>query len=331
MKARVIVAKDRVVIDNIPPLEWGKGRDTSFVSSSHLTLNALGENYTYEFLMGICGAAFRFHFNPDWCPSAVDVTAGFDVSKVLFKSLGYDCRLHAIDDQSLDEIKALYKEIIAQINRGIPIVAINLKEVPVWGVITGYLKKRPGIVCRTYFDESPQYSLAEHAPWLSFFIGDKGAPLERTELFLNSLGIAVELASTPAFEQYYSGFNALEKWIEELKRHSLLLKTGDFQEHEVNLTMVYNLMDTRRAAVEYLVMMNLSHSISKGEKIIGNYGNELRLLEDLVRKVLPSYDSGQKEWTPEIINKQVDALTRFLELEKESIGLIEEALKTFVS
>ena len=180
MKAQLTVAKDRVVIDNIPPLEWGKSTDTSFIRSAQLTLNALGENYTYEFLMGICGAAFRFHFNPDWCPSAADVTTGFDLSKVLFKSLGYDCSLHDIDDSSMEDIQALYKEIIEQINRGIPIVAINLKEIPEWGIITGYLKNRPGIVCRTYFDESPQYSLAEHAPWLSFFIGDKGDPLERS-------------------------------------------------------------------------------------------------------------------------------------------------------
>jgi hypothetical protein len=281
--------------------------------------------------MGICGAAFRFHFNPDWCPSAADVSTGFDVSKVLFKSLGYDCRLHAIDDSRLEDIQALYKEIVEQINRGIPIVAINLKEIPVWGVITGYLKSRPGIVCRTYFDESPQYSLAEHAPWLSFFIGDKGDPLKKTELFKNSLGIAAELANTPAFEQYYSGFNAIEKWIDELNRHSLLLKTGSFEEHEVNLTMIYNLMDARRAAVDYLVMMNLSQTISIDEKIIENYRKEVRLLEDLVRNVLPSYDSGQKEWTSDIISKQVDALTRLLRLEKETIVLIEEEFKTFVS
>jgi len=322
--------KDMVFITELPPLEWGKHRDTSFVRSAQLALNALGENYSYDFLMGICGAAFRFHFNADWCPSASDVTTGFDVSKVLFKSLAYDCRLHAIDDQSFDDIKVLYKELIEQINRGIPIVAINLKEIPVWGVITGYLKKQPGILCRTYFDEGSRYSLAEHAPWLSFFIGKKGSSLESHVLYKNSLVIAVELATTSSFEKYNSGFTAFEKWMDELKRHSKLLKAGAFEEHEVNLTMVYNLLDARRAAHEYLVLMNNRHPIQRGKMIKDNYRKELSLLEDLVNTVLPSYDTGQKEWTSDIISKQVDVLRQILDLEKESISWMEEELKTFV-
>jgi len=76
--------------------------------------------------------------------------------------------------------------------------------------------------------------------------------------------------------------------------------------------------------------MNKSQTINSGEKIIDNYRKEVRLLEDLVRKVLPSYDSGQKEWTSDIISKQVNTLSQLLSLEKESIGLIEEELKTFV-
>ncbi len=44
-----------------------------------------------------------------------------------------------------------------------------------------------------------------------------------------------------------------------------------------------------------------------------------------------SVDFGQKEWTSDIISKQVDALTRLLQLEKETIELIEEEFKTFVS
>lgn len=322
--------KDRVIIESIPRMEWGKHRDTSFVRSAQLTLNALGGNYSYEFLMGICGAAFRLHFHPDWCPSAADVTTGFDVSKVLFRSLAYKCKLHTIDDQSFDDIKELYEEIIDQINRGIPIVAINLKEIPVWGVITGYLKNRPGILCRTYFDESAQYSLAEHAPWLSFFIEDKRKSLESQELFQNSLAIAVELARTSSFEQYFGGFNAFEMWINELNRHSLLIRYGAFEEHEVNLTLLYNLLDARRAAVTYLEEMNNKHPLQRGKMIIANYSKVLGLLDELANSELPPYDAGKEKWTPKIIGQQVDVLSQIKDLEKESIAWMEEELKTFV-
>ena len=93
-------------------------------------LNAIGENYSYDFLMGISGAAFRLHFHPDWRPSSADATTGFDVSRVRFNSLGYQCELYKIDDNNFDDIKSLYRKIIEQINLGIPIIAINLKVCP---------------------------------------------------------------------------------------------------------------------------------------------------------------------------------------------------------
>jgi len=135
MKNKIIETNEKLFIDNMPKLEWGKNTDTSFIRSSQLALNALGENYSYDYLMGISGAAFRFHFNTEWCPSASDATTGFDVSKVLFNSLGYKCELVQIDDNSFEDIKSLYHRIIKQINHGIPIVAINLKDWGVWGII----------------------------------------------------------------------------------------------------------------------------------------------------------------------------------------------------
>ena len=100
---------DRIYIENIPRLEWGKNNDISFIKSSQLALNSIGENYSYDFLMGISGAAFRFHFHPDWCPSAGDVTTGFDVPQILFNSLGYENELCKIDDNNFNDIRFLYQ------------------------------------------------------------------------------------------------------------------------------------------------------------------------------------------------------------------------------
>ena len=125
MKSNVKELEDKVFIENIPRLEWGKNTDNSFVRSAQLILNSLGENYSYDFLMSISGAAFRLHIHPDFCPSSSDYTTGFDVSKVLYKSLGYNFELYKIDDNNFEEIKTLYQKIISQVNDGKPIVAIN--------------------------------------------------------------------------------------------------------------------------------------------------------------------------------------------------------------
>lgn len=324
MKTNLIELKEKAFINEIPRLEWGKNTDNSFIRSTQLTLNSLGENYSYDFLMGISGAAFRLHFHPDFCPSSADSTTGFDVSKVLFKSLGYKCELHKIDDNSFEDIKGLYQRIIAQINDCKPIVAINLKVCPEWGIITGYLKDRPGILCRTYFDESEDYSLAEHAPWLSFFIGDKKQSLDKKDLLKNSLVIAVQLARTGSFDDYYSGFSAFKKWIEVLKKYSDSKKK--FDKIEENWTLFNILLDSRRSAHKYLDNCVGLEEIKTGREIIANFKKETIILSDLQASILPNHNSKAKEWTPEILNKQIECLTKALEIEKENIELIENEI-----
>jgi hypothetical protein len=317
MKSKINETNEKVFIENIPRLEWGKNTDNSFIRSCQLALNTLGEDYTYEFLMGISGAAFRLHFHPDWCPSSADATTGFDVSRVLFKSLGYKTELHKINDNNFDDIKDLYQKIIAQINMGIPIVAINLMSHTEWGIITGYLKNKPGILCRTYFDKTDEYTEAERAPWLSFFIGEKNKSQDEASLFKNSLEIAVQLAGTYKFEEYYSGFNAFDKWI-------VLLKVKPFKEHEVNLTIFNTLIDARQAAVRYLTLMKTK--MKNGEQIINQYQKEVDLLKLARTNILPSFEDKAQNWTRDIVDQQIDILNQALQIEKEAIGLIKNEI-----
>ncbi len=327
MKAFLRETEYQVYIDHLPRLEWGEGFDTSFIRSAQLALNALGARYSYDYLMGLSGAAFRLHFHPDWCPSAGDMTTGFDVSKVLFSSLGYSTTLHSIDDNSFDDIRSLYQKIKEQINRGVPIVAINLKVCPEWGIITGYLKKRPGILCRTFFDETEEYSLAEHAPWLSFFIGDRSEPLHPEEIFKNSLKIAVQLGKTEDFEGYKSGRSAYKHWSKDLKNMALSLPKRGFEHHEVNLTLFNCLVDARKAAVSYLSSMNSAQKLRNGERIIKNYQDVVDLLTDIQDNLLPSFTAGPQNWSSEILLMQAQILEQVAEKETEIFTLMEEELE----
>ena len=51
MKASVNDNGDQIYIENIPALKWKEERDTSFIESVQLTLNSLGVNYSYDYLM----------------------------------------------------------------------------------------------------------------------------------------------------------------------------------------------------------------------------------------------------------------------------------------
>jgi hypothetical protein len=306
-------------------MQWGQMTENSFVHSVQLTLNAMEEDYTYTYLMGISGAAFRFHFHPDWCPSTTDATTGFDVSKTLFYSLGYKAELIEIDDKSFLDIQRLYKKIIENINRGIPIVAINLKVCPEWGIITGYTKTKPGIICRTYFDEGDNYSIAEHAPWLSYFINkEKMNPPESKILFYNSLDIAVKLAETPYFNEYTSGFTAFQVWKNLLINY--VQESRKFDRSEVNLSLLHTFIDARKAAANYLTEMINMFPIENGLMIINNYLKELQLLQELHEKVLPGFNDNASAWTSDILKKQIQTIENVIKLERENIELIKEAL-----
>ena len=325
MKSAVIQSSERTFIENILRLQWGKNADNSFIRSTQFALNALGENYSYQYLMGISGAAFRLHFDPDWCPSSVDATTGFDVSKILFRSLGYACELVKINDNSFDDIRFLYQKIMNQIDSGIPIVAVNLRGHTEWGIISGYLNDRPGILCRTYFDEADEYSLAEHAPWLSFFIGEKSKSLHEQTLFSNSLKIGVQLAKTDQFEQYKNGFSALETWIEKLGESASANSTA-FKAYETNWTIFNCLLDARRAAAAYLSDMFQKYPRENSEIIVEKYQAIVNLLEQTQKEVLPSYSAIAEKWTPEILLKQTEVLEQVLKLEKEVIELVEAVI-----
>ena len=62
-------------------------------------------------------------------------------------------------------------------------------------------------------------------------------------------------------------------------------------------------MDSRQAAVGYLASMN--NKMKKGDLIIDNYKKEVDILKDTQKNILPSFDSGPKSWTEDIINKQI--------------------------
>ncbi len=55
MKSGIVETEDKVFIEKIPRLKWGENTENSFIRSAQLSLNAPGENYSYEFLMGISG------------------------------------------------------------------------------------------------------------------------------------------------------------------------------------------------------------------------------------------------------------------------------------
>jgi hypothetical protein len=181
-------------------------------------------------------------------------------------------------------------------------------------------------LCRTYFDLSDDYSLADHAPWLSFFIGEKKESPKDDTLLTNSLKLAIQLAKTDYFEKYKSGFSAYEYWTHALRNYSVSYGKKGFEHHEVNFTLFNNLLDARKAAVGYLTSIRVSEKLLEGIQILKGYQTLVDLLDETQQNLLPSFASGQESWNAELLTKQAQVLEQAAALEKEIISRLEKGI-----
>ncbi|MBN1592596.1 MAG: PDZ domain-containing protein, partial [Candidatus Coatesbacteria bacterium] len=217
---------DAKIIEGIDPLSWESEETISYIACVRRVLAHYGEQYEYMYLMGISGAAFRLHFFGGWCSSSPDPTCGFDCSKAVYEALGRKTEHHFMNHDNFEMPDALTEpemrqKITEAIDRDIPVIAIDIVQIPEWGIITGYQNDKQDLFCRSYFDpEMEDYNVVEKMPWVTVMIGEKGEALSGEEAVKQSLAIAQYLGRAEKFDQYYSGIAGFEQWIASLEEMS---------------------------------------------------------------------------------------------------------------
>ena len=209
--------------------------------------------------MGMSGACYRIAFCEVWDWSALDALVAFSYDMPLYEAIGYEpvwaCRLEK------DERIAERRRIVADILRGKPVVAINLRVAPEWGVITGYSNNGKTLYCRTYFDgdrqgENKGYPETENWPFLITHFGEKREKPSATVVLTASLRALINSFEAHPRDGYFQGKQGYEKWIEGLRNDSLWntqCSQDDLgRRYDVHLSTVYQLIDARRCAVSYL-------------------------------------------------------------------------------
>lgn len=186
----------------------------------------------------------------------MDALVAYDYSTPLFKATGFE-QIWA-DRLSKEERTAERDRIVADINEGKPVIAINLRIAPEWGVITGYRDNGKILLCRTYFDgellkeRGMDYLEADFWPFLITHIGERKDKPSEYESLLSSLELLIKSFQAPVQNGYYQGQEAYERWIEGLLREELWDGHSSYQEIDrrigVNDTTLLNLIDARRSA-----------------------------------------------------------------------------------
>jgi len=98
-----------------------------------------------------------------------------------------------------------------------PVLAIDLVEVPEWGVIIGYQKNGQELLCHTYFDKHKSYEVAQKFPFAVVILKRDGPVPGYDASIKPGFGIVVQNLTTEKYSEYFSGLAAFDKWMARLR------------------------------------------------------------------------------------------------------------------
>lgn len=355
----------KCILPGIEPLEWGKGMDCPWAGSLYLSLKYMGEDYSYEQLMGMSGACYRICFVDVWDWSCTDALVSYDYATPLYNAIGYT-PIWANRIEKSDR-KAERLAIMNDLQKGKPVIAINLRIAPEWGVITGYIDNGNEFLCRTYFDkeifqdfqkedllktdlkrmtfeEHEGYLVNDFWPFLITHFGEKKEKPSFQESLITSLKTLISVFNTDVKCDggYYNGRDAYEAWIKGLSDDNAFYLENDHENVlrrlSVNDCMILNLIDARRSAEKYLrESINLlpEHKQKFLLKIADNYKNIYDILSAFKEKVNSfsdteiAYNSLHEVGvsTHELRQTQISVLKNVLLLEEENARLAGEIVE----
>jgi hypothetical protein len=310
------------LIPNVPTLKWTDGM-CMFIGSLNLCLNYLGEKVTYQYLMGVSGAAFATRFHRDWSPSSTDAAMNDDHPKAALQAVGYSYTWATTGDPRV---------VMGSIDRGVPVICSDLAGKNDWGVIVGHQRMGEIWLGRTYYDRSSAYFRTEKLPWSALILGQKGTAPPMAKNARDSIKLAVEFARGERKlkdPKYAVGFDAYGAWIEALQSKKCQGLVGKELEQtaSINAWIFNSLIDARYAGVTYLTW---AATVLKGdakthcEEAAALYQEEidaLRSAKDYV-KYPQNITSGPK-WSADMRAYQIEALKQALEKDKAAVAALQ--------
>lgn len=331
----------KCILKGIQRLSWGEGMDCPWAGALYAALRYMGESWTYDQIMGMSGACWRVCFTDVWDYSCTDALVAFDYATPLFKSLGYAFRM--ADRVAKHERKAERLSVMEDIRNGKPVLAINLRVAPEWGVITGYVEDGARFLCRTYFDQEIFDDLEQHKtesdsirhvvfeenegylfndfwPFLLLHFEEKTDMPSPGEALKTSLLLLTESFRAKENRGYYQGKEAYTAWMEGLAKEEDFRPESDRENVQrrlsVNDSMLCCLIDARRAAASYLEE-NINLIPENGrqhlEKIAENCREITRMFSGFREKISGAV-AKQRE-------AQISLLEKALTLEEENCRL----------
>lgn len=358
----------RCILKDVMRLSWEDGPDGGahmcpWAGALYAALKYMGETYSYHQIMGMSGACYRVCFTDVWDYSCTDALVAFDYVTPLYDAIGYSFRI--VERLEKQERRAERQAVMDDIQGGKPVLAINLRVAPEWGVITGYTDNGSRFLCRTYFDgevfaalegedsqsgedrrkvfeENEGYLFNDFWPFIILHFGEKRDTPPPLEILKTSLDTLIRSFRAEECRGYHQGEGAYRAWIEGLSREAdfELEKDGEnvLRRLSVNDTMLCNLIDARRGASAFLRENGyLLPEPGRGrlEKIAENCRTIADSISEFRHRVFElsactiayNAENAFAVSTPELRGEQIGLLKAALALEEENCGLAEMILR----
>lgn len=316
------------------PIGGDGEHENSIIACLAAAMEVMGEDFSYEYLMGAGGAAFRIQHM--WCPSSPHAECGYNCTHPAAAAAGYTVTWIQTtrDGQPVAEgIARAEKAITASIDQGRPAL-MGSEEC---SLIVGYTTDGRRLI-RRYGPKKDGYEPTDKWPWEVGILERKGPPPPRQQAVIASLRTAVMLAKTPKFDTYASGFAALEQWAKELKDDSRFTGLDEKTWFRPALANGYTygcLYASRLAAERYLNEVAEEFEAPMRERLLGLAERYGRVRDVLGRKrsrwdcpwsLMPWRLKSPDNWKRGMRYAQATVLRGVLYLEKQAVAEVEKTL-----
>jgi len=333
MKTEMRREGNRVWLDGISGWFCGD-KESSVHAAQEAVMQAVGEDVTYDDLVGVSGLAFRMQVHKEGlCPSSPHSFCGYQCVERSVRALPWVIRIFEAKPEDAEKVKEARQAVVESIDRGVPVQYGSEED----GIIVGYQKGGEEWICFHPMRDGGTKSFIETQwPWgIAVFPEPKKEVPAARELALGALKQSVEMATAEEAESYFVGFRAWEAYVQRLEA---LEQTDDKAREDAMLgnAWIYECLAQYRGVAErYLRGVAdafgaeaADHLLRAADRYESMSNEVLRDAENCVVTVAP-YSWALKEgqaWTNDMRRGQIRRLEAAVSLEREAIQEIERAL-----
>ncbi len=260
--SKAIVAENNVYRDGskvwISGIQgWSPSEKVSSVHAvSEAVARALGEEFSYEYLVGLSSLAFRMQVG-GLCPSSPHPGCGYPCVRSRLVP-PWKFKEYEIDQNKRNVPQELFDIIVKSINSGIPVRTGEEED----GLIIGYNTEKIELTCLHpwHFDGKKPFviglnSLRKICWCIGVYTERTTATIDEYALVVDSLRQAVDMAKKGKVEGYAVGFKAWEAYISTLQALDKTKRNIPESEMLGNAWIYECLVQYRQIAAKYLNMI----------------------------------------------------------------------------